>query len=79
MVKVGVSFVSIDQAKKNAMSEVAQFDFDGSRRAVVEAWNKELSAIRIEGGSSSERQQFATALYHTMLMPQRTNNAAVAS
>jgi predicted alpha-1,2-mannosidase len=69
MVKVGVSFVSIDQAKKNAMSEVAQFDFDGTRRAAVEAWNKEFSTIKVEGGSSSERQQFATALYHTMLMP----------
>jgi predicted alpha-1,2-mannosidase len=69
MVKVGVSFVSIDQAKKNAMSEVAQFDFEGTRRAVVEAWNKELSTIKVEGGSPSERQQFATGLYHSMLMP----------
>jgi len=69
MVKVGVSFVSIDQAKRNAMNEVVGFDFDGTRRAAVEAWNKELSTVKIEGGSSSERQEFATALYHTMLMP----------
>ncbi len=69
MVKVGISFISVDQAKKNAMTEVARFDFNGTRNAAVEAWNKELSAIRIQGGTSSERQQFATGLYHTMLMP----------
>jgi predicted alpha-1,2-mannosidase len=69
MVKVGVSFVSIEQAKKNAMSEVTGFDFDGTRRASVAAWDKELSKIKIEGGTAGERQQFATGLYHSMLMP----------
>ena len=68
-VKVGVSFVSIAQAKKNAMTEVAGFDFDGTRKAVVAAWNKELSTVKIEGGTPGERQQFATGLYHSMLMP----------
>jgi predicted alpha-1,2-mannosidase len=69
MVKVGVSFVSIEQAKKNAMSEVAGFDFDGTRRAAVAAWQKQLSTVKVEGGTASERQQFATGLYHSMLMP----------
>lgn len=68
-VKVGVSFVSIDQAKKNALSEVAGFDFDGTRKAAVAAWNKELSTVKIEGGTPGDRQQFATGLYHSMLMP----------
>jgi predicted alpha-1,2-mannosidase len=68
-VKVGVSFVSIEQAKKNAMTEVAGFDFDGTRKAVVAAWNKELSTVKIEGGTPGDRQQFATGLYHSMLMP----------
>ena len=69
MVKVGVSFVSIEQAKKNAMTEVANFDFEGTRKAVVKAWDEELAAVKIEGGTPSERQQFATGLYHSMLMP----------
>jgi len=67
--KVGVSFVSIEQAKQNAINEVAQFDFDGTRKAAVAAWDKELSTVRIEGGTADERQQFATGLYHSMLMP----------
>lgn len=69
MVKVGVSFVSIAQAKKNAMTEIRGFDFDGTRRAVVATWNKELAAVKIEGGTPDERQLFTTSLYHTMLMP----------
>ena len=69
MVKVGLSFVSIEQAKKNAMSEVAGFDFDGTHRDSVAAWDEELAKVKIEGGTGSERQQFATGLYHSMLMP----------
>jgi predicted alpha-1,2-mannosidase len=68
-VKVGVSFISIEQAKKNATNEVSNFDFDGTRRAAVAAWDKELSTVKIDGGTSGERQQFATGLYHSMLMP----------
>ncbi len=67
--KVGLSFVSVEQAKQNAMSEVAGFDFDATRKAAVAAWTKELSTIKITGGSPSERQQFSTGLYHSMLMP----------
>jgi predicted alpha-1,2-mannosidase len=67
--KVGLSFISIEQAKKNAHDEVNGFDFDGVRKATVAAWNKELSTIRIGGGTPDERQQFATGLYHSMLMP----------
>jgi predicted alpha-1,2-mannosidase len=68
-VKVGVSFVSIEQAKKNALSEVSSFDFDGTRKAVVAAWDKALSTIKVEGGTPDERQQLTTGLYHSMLMP----------
>jgi predicted alpha-1,2-mannosidase len=69
MVKVGLSFVSIEQAKKNAQSEVSGFDFEGTRKAAVAAWNQQLATVKIEGGSPSERRQFTTGLYHSMLMP----------
>lgn len=69
MVKIGVSFVSVEQAKRNATTEVTGFDFDGTRKAVVAAWDKDLSTIQVERGTADERQQFATGLYHSMLMP----------
>jgi predicted alpha-1,2-mannosidase len=69
MAKIGISFVSVEQAKKNATTEVANFDFEGTRKAVVKAWDEELATVKIEGGTQDERQQFATGLYHSMLMP----------
>jgi predicted alpha-1,2-mannosidase len=67
--KIGISFISVEQARQNALSEVQGFDFDGTRKAAVAAWNKELSTIKITGGTADQRQQFATGLYHSMLMP----------
>lgn len=68
-VKIGISFVSVEQAKKNALSEISDFDFDGTRHAAVNAWDKALSPVKVAGGTQGERQQFATGLYHSMLMP----------
>ncbi|WP_260706702.1 GH92 family glycosyl hydrolase [Edaphobacter flagellatus] len=68
-VKIGLSFISIEQAKQNALSEIAGFDFDTTRKAVVTTWNDALKTIQIKGGTADERQQFATGLYHSMLMP----------
>jgi putative alpha-1,2-mannosidase len=67
--KIGLSFVSVEQAKQNAITEVHGFDFDGTRKAAVAAWTKELSTLKISGGTPDQRQQFATGLYHSMLMP----------
>jgi predicted alpha-1,2-mannosidase len=67
--KIGLSFVSLEQAKQNALNEIKGFDFDATRKAAVAAWTKELSTIKVTGGTPDERQQFATGLYHSMLMP----------
>lgn len=68
-VKIAISFISEAQAKQNAMSEVAGFDFDGTRARAVAAWEKTLSRVEIRGASKEDQQVFYTALYHTMLMP----------
>ncbi len=69
MVKIGLSFVSAEQAKQNALSEVAGFDFNGTVRKVLAAWETALAPLKVEGGTADERQQLATGLYHSMLMP----------
>lgn len=68
-VKVGISFVSVAQAHRNAMDEVHDWDFDAVHQAAVAQWNQALSRIEISGASTSQRRQFYTALYHTMMMP----------
>ncbi|MBQ8423077.1 MAG: GH92 family glycosyl hydrolase [Coprobacter sp.] len=67
--KVGISFVDIEGARKNFSAEIAGKDFDAVARTTAEQWNKELSRIDIEGGSDEEQTIFYTALYHTMLDP----------
>ena len=67
--KVGISFISAEQARQNVLQEVLGWDFDAVRNAAVKAWNEALSRIQIHGETDSKRVQFYTAMYHTMLMP----------
>lgn len=69
IVKVGISAVSVEGARKNLEAEVAGWDFDAVRRAATETWERELSKIAVEGGTHDERVRFYTALYHAMLTP----------
>lgn len=67
--KVGISFVSIENAKKNLESEIPDWSFDKIQKATLQAWEKELSVIRIAGGTLKQRRIFYTSLYHSFQMP----------
>lgn len=67
--KVGISFVSTEQAKQNVQQEIPAWNLETVRQASVNAWNKALSRIQLHGETDSKRIQFYTAMYHTMLMP----------
>jgi len=69
LVKVGISYVSTENARLNLETEQPAFDFDGTRDASLKAWNNELSKIRVEGGTTDEKTMFYTALYHMLLHP----------
>jgi len=69
MMKIGISFLSEEQARRNALEEISGFDFDRTRAAAVEAWNKALAPIELSGVTDEQAQLLYTALYHTMLMP----------
>jgi predicted alpha-1,2-mannosidase len=68
-VKVGISFVSVEQARANLASEMPGFDLDAARRAVLAQWKTQLQTIHLRGATLSQMRQIYTALYHTMLMP----------
>ena len=63
-IKVGISYVSEQQAKRNIPAN----DFDTQLNKVRERWEQQLSKIQIKG-SERDKRMFYTALYHTMLMP----------
>ena len=69
LVKTGISGVSVEGAKGNLDAEIAGWDFDGVRRAAADLWEKELSRIRVSGGTQKQREIFYTAFYHSMVAP----------
>jgi len=68
VVRVGVSMISIDQARKNLDSQIGDKGFDDIRQAAVKAWNNVLGRIEVEGGDK-DKTRFYTALYHSMMQP----------
>ncbi|NVN95967.1 MAG: glycoside hydrolase family 92 protein [Bacteroidetes bacterium] len=68
-VKVGISAVSIENARKNLETEIADWNFDKIRQNADSIWNKELSKIEVEGGTEDQKKIFYTSLYHSFLNP----------
>lgn len=69
MMKVALSPVSMENAQENMKAELPGWNFDDISAAADDAWEDELSAIRIETSDSRVREIFYTALYHTMIAP----------
>lgn len=74
LVKVGISAVSIEGARKNLEQEVPGFDFDKVKENAEKAWEKELSKIIVETKRDDLKINFYTALYHTMITPNLFND-----
>ena len=68
-VHMGVSFVSIENARENLEAEQEGMDFDRMHAAAVNRWNSDLERIRIEGGTKDQQTIFYTALYHALIHP----------
>lgn len=88
-VAVGVSFVSIDNARENLEKELAGTVFasgaeapavsgnDAFDKVCAEArgeWNKLLGRIEVEGGTDEQKRVFYTGLYHALIHPNVLND-----
>jgi len=69
LVKVGISAVSMEGARRNLDAEIEDWDFDSIRRKADAAWHRALGRIRIKGGSAEQRTVFYTSLYHSLIAP----------
>jgi predicted alpha-1,2-mannosidase len=69
LVKVGISAVDVDGARRNLDAELPGWDFDAVRRAARERWNDALGRIEVEGGTEEQRRVFYSALYHSLIAP----------
>ena len=68
-VQMGVSFVSIENARENLRKEQEGKSFDDIRAAATRQWNDMLGRIEIEGGTTEQQRVFYTALYHALIHP----------
>jgi predicted alpha-1,2-mannosidase len=67
--KIGISGVSMENAKRNLDAEIQDWDFNKLKTDAESAWNKELGKIEVKGGTSGQQTVFYTALYHACLNP----------
>jgi predicted alpha-1,2-mannosidase len=72
-VKVGVSYIDVEQARQNLKNEIPEWNFDQTKNRAKDIWNQALGKIQIEGGTEAERIKFYSALYRVMLGNQSVN------
>jgi predicted alpha-1,2-mannosidase len=68
-IKVGVSYVSTDNALLNLNAEQQGFQFDKIKKEAEQEWETELQKVTIETNSIDDKTVFYTSLYHCLLMP----------
>jgi len=69
LLKVGISFVDLAGAKENLEKDIPGWDFDSVKAGAHERWAQVFDGIDVKGGSTGQREAFATAVYHSMLDP----------
>jgi predicted alpha-1,2-mannosidase len=72
--KLGVSTVSLENARENLEAEAGSRDFDQVLDAASQTWEQHLAKVRIHGGTDDQRTIFYTALYRCMNMPTEFND-----
>jgi predicted alpha-1,2-mannosidase len=64
--KYGISYISIEQAKKNLEQEIPDWDFEKVKSTAQGKWSKVMNQIQVEGGSDAYKRTFYTALYRSL-------------
>jgi putative alpha-1,2-mannosidase len=66
-VRIGVSFISVEQARKNLDIEIPDGNMlEDTAAATRSAWAEKLELIKIKGASKDQLQTFYTAFFHTL-------------
>jgi len=67
--RVGISFASTADARRNLRAEVAGRGLGAVERAASDRWRRALGRVDVEGGSRRQRRVLYTSLYHALLEP----------
>jgi len=68
-VRIGTSFISLEQARANLRHEIPAWDFNAVQKKLHAVWNQKLSRVTLEGASDDQRKIIYTGLYHALLYP----------
>jgi predicted alpha-1,2-mannosidase len=72
--KVGISYVSDDNARLNRQTDNPGWDFGSVKSSAQDAWNTLLGRIQVSGGSFAQTQQFYSNLYKAFIQPNITSD-----
>jgi putative alpha-1,2-mannosidase len=74
LVKIGISYTSIENALRNLEGECPHWDFDRIRLESRREWNEWLGKIDVKGGEEQTRVKFYTDLWHVLLGRHKIND-----
>jgi predicted alpha-1,2-mannosidase len=73
-VRIGTSFISIDQARENLDKEIPdEKSFESTVMDLKNAWAAKLQLVEIEGGTKEQLTNFYTGIYHALQYPSEMN------
>jgi predicted alpha-1,2-mannosidase len=65
-VRVGISYISVEQARRNLVREIPRWNFEQVKSSARDIWNHALGGIETVGGTERQRTIFYTALYRSL-------------
>lgn len=74
-VKIGISNVSLNGAKLNYETEIANKSFEQVRKEADASWEKLLDKIQVKGGTEKQKKMFYSCLYRQFWYPSVTSDA----
>lgn len=74
--KIGLSYTTIDNARKNLRAECDHWNFDQVRKATQAQWNDWLGRIQVKGPDANQKVKFYTDLWHVLLGRQKIDDVS---
>lgn len=74
ILKLGISYVSTENARRNLIQEAGSLSFDDALDIAIARWEEKFSLIRVEGGTDDQLTNFLTGMYHSFQMPTAFND-----
>jgi predicted alpha-1,2-mannosidase len=74
-VKIGTSFTSIENARKNLETEIPGWNFETVKKQSAAKWEEALSRIVVKSDDNQKKTQFYTALYNARMLPRTFSDA----